>query len=248
MSKFGYISLLFLLLSLAWFFIAKEHFNFGWWLLALFFYSIILFIGSVRMRWNFYLTSQNKIISNIENKKYVVLSFDDGPCQNTIKILDILHEASVPAVFFLIGNNIKSNEAIVKRIISEGHQVGNHSYFHRANFDLQSVKKMTEELLACNDSIEKVTLQKTVFFRPPYGVTNPNLAKAVKNTGLKSIGWNVRSFDTIAKNEDRLIASILSKIKHESIILLHDRCDITVRILPTLIQKLKQRDYHFVTL
>ena len=83
-------------------------------------------------------------------------------------------------------------------------------------------------------------------FRPPYGVTNPNLAKALRDSRLSSIGWNLRSMDTIAKDESILRDKILAKVKAGAILLLHDRCNITATVLPELIATLRTRGYTFV--
>ena len=180
--------------------------------------------------------------------KQVALTFDDGPAEHTIAILDILKKEKVKAVFFLIGKNIAGNENIVQRMKAEGHQIGGHSYFHGFNFDWQSTKKMQLEIENTNSEIEKITCNKVNLFRPPYGVTTPNLAKAIQAAAVKSIGWNLRSMDTVAKDAQQLTDKILGKLKSGSIILLHDRCAITVQILPDLIQEIKKRSFDFATL
>lgn len=180
--------------------------------------------------------------------KQLVLTFDDGPAEDTETILNILQSEKVNAVFFIIGKNISGKENLIRRMKAEGHVIGNHSYFHGFNFDWQSAKKMQEEIEATNTALENITGEKTILFRPPYGVTNPNLGKAIRNTGMKSIGWNLRSMDTVAKDAVTLRNKILAKIKPGSIILLHDRCNITAQALPALIGEIKKRGYTFATL
>ncbi len=94
-----------------------------------------------------------------------------------------------------------------------GHAIGNHSFNHRINFDWQSAAAMQAELEQCSAAIQSVTGEPVKLFRPPYGVTNPNLAKAVAHCGLKSIGWNLRSMDTVAKEEAKLLKKILRRGK-----------------------------------
>lgn len=177
----------------------------------------------------------------------IALTFDDGPAEYTAAILDILAKEQVSATFFIIGKNIAGREELLRRMRSEGHSIGNHSYHHGFNFDWQSASVMLGEIKRTNESIEAVTGLPVTLFRPPYGVTNPNLGKALRNSGLRSIGWSVRSMDTVAKDEQQLLEKILTRVKTRDIILLHDRCSITAAILPKLIGALKKHGFTFAT-
>ncbi len=232
----------------------------AWWiLLCLVVFIVVLVLGSINIQWNFYLKSLNKLpILNVKFHKgqlsinqrgsRVALTFDDGPAEHTTAILDILKREKIPATFFLIGKNIKRNEAVLQRMKAEGHSIGNHSFDHGFHFDWQSAAKMQEEIEHTNQIIEAITGNATNLFRPPYGVTNPNLAKAIHNSNMRSIGWSLRSKDTVAKSEVKLLRKILRKVKPGDIILLHDRCSITAVILPELITTLKKRGFEFATL
>ncbi|MFT4061473.1 MAG: polysaccharide deacetylase family protein [Edaphocola sp.] len=256
-SKFGYTLLFFILLVLH--LIAGVYFDdYSMWWIAL---SVVAFLlicaaGSFFIGWNFYIKSQHKLpmlqlkftggkmhLEHTQN--CVALTFDDGPAATTAAVLDILKKEKVPATFFLIGKHIEGNETIVKRMMDEGHKIGNHSFYHGVHFDWQSSRKMLEEMDRTNQAIEQVTGNAAKLFRPPYGVTNPNLAKAINQSGLLSIGWSVRSKDTVAKNADELLCKICNNVKNRDIILLHDRCAITVQILPTLIASLKEKGFGF---
>lgn len=207
-------------------------------------YIALLVLGAINIQWNFYIRSRHRG----KNEKWITLTFDDGPAEETSAILDILKEQAVAATFFTIGKNAAQQPEILKRWRDEGHLIGNHSYRHGFNFDWQSTAKMREEIKATNAVIENCTGIKTKLFRPPYGVTNPNLAKAIKQCGMYSIGWSVRSFDTTAKHPEKLLAHILQKTKGGDIILLHDSMDITKNILTETIIKLRQKGYSFVRL
>ena len=80
------------------------------------------------------------------------------------------------------------------------------------------------------------------FFRPPYGVTNPNLKKAVLLGGLISIGWSIRSYDTVIRNEKHLLSKILKALKPGAILLLHDTSETTLQILPQLLKGIREKD------
>lgn len=232
----------------------------AWWLPAcIIAFITILVLGSIYIQWNFYFRSVNKIpllhvkfdqekFSVINRGKEVALTFDDGPAEYTEAVLDILKREKINATFFIIGKNIVGRETLLKRIQAEGHSIGNHSFGHSFNFDWQSAAKMQEEIALTNKAIESVTGTPVTLFRPPYGVTNPNLGKALRNSNLKSIGWNLRSMDTVAKDEKKLLNKILTRVKTGDIILLHDRCSITATILSELIATLKKRGFGFATL
>lgn len=222
-------------------------------------YLLVLAAGSFFIGWNFYMRSQNKLpllrigfqqaqFQVAHRGKEVALTFDDGPAATTATVLDTLAREKVKATFFLIGKNISGNEALVKRMADEGHTIGNHSFNHAANFDWQSAAAMQQELEQTNAAIEAVTGTPVSLFRPPYGVTNPNLAKAVSHTGLRSIGWNLRSMDTVAKDGNALLKKIVRQTRPGSIILLHDRCAVTAEILPALITELRKKGYTFAGL
>jgi peptidoglycan/xylan/chitin deacetylase (PgdA/CDA1 family) len=215
----------------------------AWWLLVpAVVYVHLLVFGAIYIQWNFYLFSYCKG----KDKKQVALTFDDGPGTATAAILDILKAQNVPAAFFSIGKNAVANPALVKRWDDEGHLTGNHSYNHGFNFDWQTAGKMTQELTDTNEAIRAITGKTPRLFRPPYGVTNPNVAKAVKRSGMQSIGWNVRSFDTKAKNAQQLKQRILSRLQGGDIVLLHDSMDITREILTELITEARQKGFTFV--
>lgn len=226
--------------------------QYSWWSVAVIAASYLacLVAGSIFIRFNFYLFSKNNLYISptaSNTPKKIALTFDDGPAAYTGKILDILRSENVAATFFLIGKNIESNSAILMRMQEEGHAIGNHSYNHGFNFDWQSSTAMQKEIEHTNNIIKSITGIHTTLFRPPYGVTNPNLAKAIRKSNMHSIGWSLRSLDTVAKDSTKLLNKIMSSVKNKDIILLHDSCAITADILPKLISELKYRGYDFVT-
>jgi peptidoglycan-N-acetylglucosamine deacetylase len=171
----------------------------------------------------------------------VALTFDDGPLKGkTEKILDILRDHNVKAAFFCIGYRAKKNPELIRRIHEEGHIIGNHSYWHSKSFDLQSSRSISKELQNTDEIVSGIVGLRLRFFRPPYGVTNPNVAAAVRKGGYTTIGWSVRSFDTIARNATRLLKRVSKSTRSGSVILLHD-CDVTIEMLPALLQDLSKR-------
>ncbi len=214
------------------------------WLLLV--YVTVLFCGSYFIQLNFFLKSVNKIKTD---KKCIALTFDDGPSgSQTAQILDILKANNAEAAFFCIGSNIAGNEDILKRIPEEGHIIGNHSFSHHHFFDLFSSRKMLDELQKMSQTCYDVTGLLPRFFRPPYGVTNPNLKKAILQAGFISVGWSIRSYDTVIKNGDRLREKILKALRPGAILLLHDTSGSTLDILPGLLKSIQEKGYSIVRL
>jgi peptidoglycan-N-acetylglucosamine deacetylase len=214
-----------------------------WWLVGfLLAYISLLVLGAIYIQWNFYLRSYNKG----RNDKHIALTFDDGPSETSIAILDVLKEQGIPATFFVIGKNAAAHPDLLKRIDEEGHIIGNHSYDHGFNFDWKMASAMVEELQHTNDVVKQATGKTPNLFRPPYGVTNPNVARAVKRLKMASIGWSVRSYDTTAKDPDQLLKKIIGELKGGDIVLLHDTKAVTVQILKNLIVQAQQKGFTFV--
>jgi len=183
--------------------------------------------------------------------KKIYLTFDDGPSLFTSQILDILKEYSIKATFFVCGKNVERYPKIAKRIVNEGHAIGNHSYYHskiRSSTPLllKDIKKTSEIIL-------KITGVRSKIFRPPWGIVTPWLKRYLLNNGLKLILWNIEAHDWKKPAAKIISQRILSKVKSHSIILLHDGDGIkknsnrfqTVLALPLIIKELKDKGFIF---
>lgn len=132
------------------------------------------------------------------DRKVVYLTFDDGPHPpETQRVLDVLRERGARATFFLIGSKVSGNEAVLRRMLEEGHALGLHTYSHAGTFPLLSFDKMLADVNEGKRAVESVAGKKISLFRPPFGVTNPTISKVVRILGLHTVGWDVRSFDTM---------------------------------------------------
>ena len=201
---------------------------------------LLIFISSlVNIRWNFYFRS----INNTKGKG-VLITFDDGPDQYTSDILDILKKNNVKAMFFLIGSKIENQSPLIKRMVDEGHVIGNHSYHHSNLFPTLSVKKMTDEVRKTNELIQGIQ-GNSEYFRPPFGVCNPTVGKVIRKERMQSVGWTIRTFDTQKKSAEKLKQSILQKVNSNSIILFHYSQEVTRDILEDVIPKIKERGLKF---
>lgn len=209
-------------------------------------YSLILFYGCYFIRSNFFM---KVFCSATTDKKEIAISFDDGPAENyTPQILETLKQHDVKAVFFCIGRKIAGNEKIFRQLHEDDHIIGNHSYSHHFFFDLFSSKKMLDELQMMNRDTEKLIGVKPKLFRPPYGVINPNLRKAIQDGEYTPVGWSVRSMDTVIKDEKKLLEKIKRSLKPGAVYLFHDTSKSTLEVLPIFIKHVKDLGYEIVRL
>ncbi len=209
-------------------------------------YSLIVFYGCYYIRSNFFI---EVYCASTTTNKEIAISFDDGPAQNyTPQILETLKVNNVEAAFFCIGNRIAGNETLLKKVNEYGHIIGNHSYSHHFFFDLFSSKRMLKELRRMDKETENLTGVKPKFFRPPYGVINPNLKKAIQEGNYITVGWSVRSMDTVITDEKKLLRKINKSIAPGAVFLFHDTSKATVDILPAFIKHVKELGYNFVRL
>lgn len=181
------------------------------------------------------------------NKKTLALTFDDGPHDSqTPKILDILSSYNIKAGFFLTGKKIIGNESLVRQIASDGHTIGNHSYSHANHFGFLPTGSVLRDLQKNNLLIREITGKDCILFRPPFGITNPHIAKAVRSLGYTVIGWSIRSLDTLGRKPEKTVARISRKLKSGSIILLHDNLKNAPEILEKVIIIAREKGFDFL--
>lgn len=183
-------------------------------------------------------------------EKVAYLTFDDGPdALMTPRILNILKSRNAKATFFVIGRKIDGNEAVLRDIIAQGHQIGLHSESHTWKFPLLSKRNMVEELSECRRKIETSTGFRTDLFRPPFGVTNPTVSYAVRTMRLRVVGWSVRSFDTVKQSKCgsarkvMILRRVAAYLRPGAVILLHDRLSDGDEILSAVLDYLDSKGY-----
>jgi peptidoglycan-N-acetylglucosamine deacetylase len=208
--------------------------------------AMLMIYGSASVTSGFYIKTY---CSAQGSERSVALTFDDGPDEKiTPSILKILKAKQVQAAFFCIGQKVEKNQNIVSQMVDDGHIIGGHSYTHSYFFDLYVSKKMQQEITDTRDCIFRVTGEKIKMFRPPYGVTNPNLAKAIKKTGCHVIGWSIRTKDTAENDAEKVFSTIQHKVKPGDVLLFHDTKKINLTLLPRTIDYLKENGYRIVRL
>ncbi|AZV58528.1 polysaccharide deacetylase [Clostridium sp. AWRP] len=189
-----------------------------------------------------------------DNKKIIYLTFDDGPSKLTDKFLDILKENNVKATFFLIGNQIEDNEQVVKRIYSEGHSIGLHTYTHKYRKIYKNGDSFIDEMNKSNELIKKVTGKESHLIRFPGGSRkhlNKNFLEKLHNNNFKIYDWNIQASDGInPKIPPYKLVKEATKDpdKHNPVILLM-HCDYmhknTCIALPEIIKYYKSQGYEF---
>jgi peptidoglycan/xylan/chitin deacetylase (PgdA/CDA1 family) len=132
-------------------------------------------------------------------------------------------------------------------MIAEGHSIGNHSYSHSFFIDFKNVQGFKDELNQTAELIFNVIGKRVKLFRPPYGVTTPNLAKAAKLLDYRIIGWNIRSLDTTKDSVEVITQRVQSQIKSGAIILLHDTSAKTIQVLERTLNFAQTNGYKVVS-
>ena len=156
-----------------------------------------------------------------QESRSVVFTFDDGPAPPfTERILDILAEHKISATFFLCGKNVERHPELARRIVREGHTIGNHTYSHPLLL-FRSRRFIAEEIDRTQDAIGRISGVRPTLFRPPYGARWFGLMPVLRQRGLKLVMWSVMGFDW--KYRTQAIIRVTTRRLHPGgVILLHD--------------------------
>lgn len=190
-----------------------------------------------------------------DDRRKVYLTFDDGPSENTDKILDILKAYDVKATFFVIGNQREGMKERYQRILAEGHTLGIHSYSHDYAIMYANMEAYEEDVLAIQQYVYDVTGFRPVLYRFPGGSSN-TISKVdiracisfLNRNGLTYFDWNVSSQDASVntKKAEEILENVLNDVVlfDSSVVLMHDSAtkSTTVEALPLLIEKLRAMD------
>lgn len=174
----------------------------------------------------------------------VALTFDDGPHPvYTPQLLDGLKERGVHVTFFVVGKNILGNEALLKRMETEGHLIGNHTYSHVKLSELD-IARACAEVEKTNALICEVTGKEPEFIRPPFGEWKKAMECSFE---MIPVLWDVDPLDWTTKNTALVVERVLKDTKQGDIILLHDYYQSSVDAALEIVDALTERGYKFVT-
>jgi peptidoglycan/xylan/chitin deacetylase (PgdA/CDA1 family) len=180
--------------------------------------------------------------------KFIAMTFDDGPNpQHTPRLLDMLRARNIKATFYVIGSNVDLYPQIVRRIVAEGHEIGNHSYTHRL-LSKMSDAAVRDDLTRCRDAIGRAAGVQPRTLRPPYGGLLQRQREWIHaEFGYPTIMWSVDPLDWKRPGPSVVCSRILSKTTPGSIVLAHDLHGATVDAMPATLDGLLQRGFQFVT-
>ncbi|HHX28508.1 MAG: polysaccharide deacetylase family protein [Bacillota bacterium] len=186
-------------------------------------------------------------------EKIVALTFDDGPDEvYTPQVLDILREKGVRATFFLLGSRIDENPEVAKRILDEGHSIGNHTYSHPKL--VAASPELPQELEKCREAMARLGIGDNGFFRPPYGAAEPSLVEQARDLGYRVAMWSIDSLDWRGLSRAEVMRNIKGYVEPGSVILQHSAGgpgeDLSGSVLAVgdIIDLLTGQGYRFVTL
>ena len=184
------------------------------------------------------------------NEKVLYLTFDAGYENGyTAKILDILQKHNVPATFFLVGNYLETNPDLVRRMVAEGHTVGNHTMHHPDMSKISDIVEFQKELEDLEALYLKITGQKMEkYYRPPQGLYSEENLKMAQKLGYKTVFWSLAYVDWNNENQptkDYAFAKLLPRTHNGAVILLHSTSETNATILDELLTKWQEMGYRF---
>lgn len=177
------------------------------------------------------------------NVKQVAMTFDDGPSNQTTRLLNFLKENDIKVTFFLVGNRMNEFSSIVKREAAEGHEMGYHSYAH-GNQPSMSSGQITSDFNKSNQILKELTGREFTVWRTPGGDYNSRVLSAVP---VPHIMWSVDTLDWQNRNSYSVYSAIINRAKDGSIILMHDLYGTTVDGAIQAMKEMQAGDYEFVT-
>lgn len=187
------------------------------------------------------------------DQKVIYLTFDAGfENGNTPAILDALKKHNAKGTFFLVGNYIKENPDLVKRMVEEGHIVGNHTYTHPDMSKISDMESFKKEITKLEDAYKEVTGQELEkFYRPPQGKYSENNLKNAQQLGYKTIFWSLAYVDWYEDKQpthQQAFDKLLPRIHPGAVVLLHSTSKTNAEIMDELLTKWETEGYIFGTL
>lgn len=173
----------------------------------------------------------------------VALTFDDGPSEYTMSLLDGLRERGVKATFFLQGQCIEGREGIIRQMQEDGHLIGNHT-FHHVQLTKLSDEQAKQEVVSTSNAIFKITGIYTAFIRPPFGEWKKGLDY---NVTMIPVLWTLDSRDWYTQNTPVIVNEVMKQVDDGDIILMHDCFQTSVESALQIVDRLKEQGYEFVT-
>ena len=187
------------------------------------------------------------------SQKVLYLTFDAGyENGRTEQILDVLKKHEVKAAFFLVGNYIEKNEDLVRRMVGEGHIVGNHTMHHPDMSKLSDKAAFTKELTDLENLFRETTGKELPkFYRPPQGLYSEENLKMAQQLGYKTVFWSLAYADWNNGSQptrDQAFSKLLPRTHNGAVVLLHSTAKTNAAILDELLTTWEQQGYRFETI
>jgi peptidoglycan/xylan/chitin deacetylase (PgdA/CDA1 family) len=179
--------------------------------------------------------------------KVCALTFDDGPdAKYTPQVAAILLHYHIPATFFVIGTRVGANPQVLRDLVDDGFEIGNHSQDHPQMPKL-SAERQHDEIKQVQTALGKLGVTPH-WFRPPYGAFNATTVSTASKLGLETVLWSVDPRDWSEPGVSRIQSRVLGAVRPGAVVLLHSTHGQTVQALPGIIEGLQKQGYHFVTM
>ena len=193
-----------------------------------------------------------EILPRVEaDSPVVALTFDDGPTARADSVLDYLRDHKVPATFYVTGEGLAAHPEVARRLVADGHELGNHTYHHRVMI-FRSQAYIRHEIERTDALIRRAGYRGVITFRPPYTKKLMGLPYFLERTGRLTVTFDVEpeSDAEVARDAYRIFANVTETSRNGSIILLHPwyRTGQPTRIaIPDIVEAMRARGYRFVT-
>ncbi|MDR3214729.1 MAG: polysaccharide deacetylase family protein [Bacilli bacterium] len=190
-------------------------------------------------------TRNTRDITSLKNKKYMLITFDDGPSGAiTNKLLDELKKRNIRVTFFVLGSQVEKYPNIVKRAYLDGHTIASHTYDHK-NLVILDDKKIKWEIKVTDDLIKKITNKDNNYLRPPYGSSNDHVFSLIKKN---FIYWDIDTEDWKIKDAQRIKKMIINNAHNGAISLSHDLYSTSIIGNMAAIDELLKKNYQLISL
>jgi peptidoglycan-N-acetylglucosamine deacetylase len=226
--------------------------GFGTWIAAFLALDVVLLVAMLERRAPIF---GRLVCRGRSDDARIALSFDDGPNEPyTSQILDVLRAHDIKATFFLLGANADRHPDAVRRLVSEGHEIGSHTYDHGV-LPLKGPRAIRRAIRRGNDAIARAAGVRPALFRAPHGFRNPWVDRIARAEGCEPVAWSLGVFDTARPGADAIRARVGAGLSNGCIVLLHDgrgtesHADASqlVDALPGILTDARARGFRFAT-
>lgn len=188
-----------------------------------------------------------------DEEPVLYLTFDAGyESGQTEKILDVLKAHNAPAAFFVVGNYLENEPALVRRMAEEGHIVGNHTYHHYDMSKISDRETFAKELQAVENAYREITGEEMPrYYRPPQGIYSEENLKMAQELGYKTVFWSLAYVDWLQDDQptaEEAFSKLIPRIHNGAVVLLHSTSSTNAEILDELLTRWEEMGYSFGSL